>query len=205
MLFPIVAALIGLTIFYGGGTLQKHESIPELPGLLVPQSTGKERQIVSMTHDASMYTERVRRVAIIGNHKYGKAAPIHESRTSIGSTNGSMEANFLTAITKCISDIIDIIPFPVTGQTLYESGDLTDNAPADLFIGGTPSNEPDLLESTGPGSSSDEDVTVFDGVDPLEPVMNYLYSVTETYILNLDSGVAATNATAVNTKVCINK
>lgn len=205
MLFPIVAALIGLTIFYGGGTLQKHESIPELPGLLVPKSTGKERQIVSMTHDASMYTERMRRIAIIGNHKYGKAAPIHESRTSIGSTNGSMEANFLTAITKCISDITTIVPFPVTGQTIYESGDLTDNAPADLFIGGTPSNQPDLLESGGVSALPDDQVTVFDGLDPLAPVMNILYSVTEAYILNLDGGVAATNATVVNTKVCVNK
>jgi len=63
--------LLGLLVYFGAQTRkQEKQSIPGLPSLLVPQSTGKERSIVSKTHDASMYTERVRRSAIMANHSW---------------------------------------------------------------------------------------------------------------------------------------
>ena len=70
---------------------------PSLPYSLVPQQVGKQKQIQSKHGDASMYTEMNRRRAIIYGMS-GKRNEIRETKTSIGSTNGSLEAFFLTAI-----------------------------------------------------------------------------------------------------------
>lgn len=79
---------------------------PELPPFLVPVETGKTKKYVSMTRDAGMYTERTRRSAIIGipDPRYGYK----------GSTNGSLEWNFLTSVcTTC--------QFPRVCPTVYET------------------------------------------------------------------------------------
>ena len=59
----------------------------------VPIDVRRNKVYVSMTKDASMFTERARRTAIIGNPNgvYGDK----------GSTNGSLEWNFLTSICVC--------------------------------------------------------------------------------------------------------
>lgn len=64
----------------------------------VPIDANKPRSFVNKTSDAGMYIERVRRVAIISNPNavYG-----HK-----GSTNGSLEWNFLTSVCVCPLDRI---------------------------------------------------------------------------------------------------
>ncbi len=72
--------------------LHKDDPLPSgLPW--VPIDANKHRSFVSMTRDAGMYTERTRRTAIISNPNanYGYK----------GSTNGSLEWNFLTSICVC--------------------------------------------------------------------------------------------------------
>lgn len=64
---------------------------PKLPW--VPIDVRKTKHYVSQTKDAGMYIERVRRSAIIGNPTL---SPSYK-----GSTNGSMEWNFLTGVCIC--------------------------------------------------------------------------------------------------------
>ncbi len=64
---------------------------PKLPW--VPIDVRKTKHYVSQTKDAGMYIERVRRSAIIGNPTL---SPSYK-----GSTNGSMEWNFLTGVCVC--------------------------------------------------------------------------------------------------------
>jgi hypothetical protein len=73
--------------------LQKDEPMIQHFLPFTPIDVRKNKVYVSMTKDASMYTERARRTAIIGNPNgvYGYK----------GSTNGSLEWNFLTSICVC--------------------------------------------------------------------------------------------------------
>ena len=59
----------------------------------VPISTGKERSFVSKTRDAGMYTENLRRVAVISGNCGGAGMPKYK-----GSTNGSLEFYFLSGL-----------------------------------------------------------------------------------------------------------
>ena len=63
-------------------------------GLLVPQETGKTKQIVSKTGDASMHIEKIRRQTI---KSIGSAKPltIKESTYQLGSATGAIETFFI--------------------------------------------------------------------------------------------------------------
>jgi hypothetical protein len=126
-----VTFLLGLLVYFGvQTTTQEKHSIPELPGFLVPQSTGKERPIVSKTHDASMYTERARRTAILKNHSYCATDPraIRESNITAGFSNGAVEAYMLTSICTFPSrrGFKEEVPVPCV-ETIYDGGSPFDN------------------------------------------------------------------------------
>ena len=72
-----------------------YSSEPKAPTELpwVPIQAGKQRSFHSQTRDASMYTERMRRTAIISN------PDLVVGNKSSG--NGSLEWNFLTGICVC--------------------------------------------------------------------------------------------------------
>jgi hypothetical protein len=86
----VVLGLLALVLF-----AQAYSAVdspqPELPW--VPIQVGKSRSFHSQTRDAGMYIEAVRRKAIISNPDavYGYK----------GSTNGSLEWNFLTGVCVC--------------------------------------------------------------------------------------------------------
>lgn len=83
----------------------------------VPIDANKHRSFVNQTRDAGMFTERTRRTAIIGNPNgvYGYK----------GSTNGSLEWNFLTSICVCPSRKGDICPAEPT-PVIWSNGDADD-------------------------------------------------------------------------------
>ena len=73
-------------------TFFSQQSIPtELPW--VPIQVGKTKVYTNQTRDAGMYIERQRRIAIIQNQSGNVGYK--------GSTNGSLEWNFLTGICVC--------------------------------------------------------------------------------------------------------
>lgn len=193
MLFPLIAALVGFTLLYTGSA-DVAKSIPELPGLLVPQSTGKERPIVSMTKDASMYTERKRRSAIMAVHSCGSIYnnPIRESNITAGATNGYMEAYMLSSI--CNIRLPPFIPPPppppppVIDEIIYTS-DLPVDEYQDVFDGGAAGL--DLVSSEQYYDSGDPltvPVSVFDGIDPLANIMDIIYSQFSNDTPSLDAG-----------------
>ena len=90
--------IVSTLLLYLGLTFQKKEiSNPVLPRLLVPLQVGKTHHIQSMTKDASMFTEMNRRRAIQSSGRFQKNK-LKETRTSTGSTSGSIETFFLTSI-----------------------------------------------------------------------------------------------------------
>jgi len=104
IMIGLMTVAVGLLI--SNAISNRDKPIPNLPPFLVPVETGKTKKYVSMTRDAGMYTERARRSAIIGipDPRYGYK----------GSTNGSLEWNFLTSVcTTC--------PFPRVCPTVYET------------------------------------------------------------------------------------
>ena len=133
-----VTFLLGLLVYFGvQTTTQEKQSIPELPSLLVPQSTGKERFIVSKTHDASMYTERARRTAIIKNHSncLSNPRPIKESNITAGFSNGSVEAYMLTSICTFPAKAVIEEQLPLDcAEIVYDGGSPFDNFT--LFLDG---------------------------------------------------------------------
>lgn len=89
---------------------------PSLPFMLAPQQVGRTKHIQSKSGDASMFTEKSRRRAII-HAMAGKRDTIKETRVSIGSTNGSLEAYFLTSIINnpipTVSDVVEKICYSI--------------------------------------------------------------------------------------------
>ncbi len=86
----LLATIIGL--YTWKAYLHQNDPPPsQLPW--VPIDANKPRSFVNKTNDAGMYIERVRRVAIIGNPSGNVGYK--------GSTNGSLEWNFLTSICVC--------------------------------------------------------------------------------------------------------
>ena len=89
---------------------------PSLPYMLAPQQVGRTKHIQSKSGDASMFTEKSRRRAIIYGMG-GKRDTIKETRVSTGSTNGSLEAYFLTSIASppiaTLSDVVGKICYSI--------------------------------------------------------------------------------------------
>jgi len=92
----------------------------------VPIDANKHRSFVSMTRDAGMYTERARRTAIISNPNgvYGYK----------GSTNGSLEWNFLTSICVCPGRQEPICP--PAPNVVWSDGDADDEICDGVDAGG---------------------------------------------------------------------
>lgn len=190
MLFPLLAALVAITLFYGERASVPQKFERDLPQLLVPQSTGKERQIVSMTRDASMYTERNRRTAIMAVHscKGSNSNPIRESNKTAGFTNGVVEAYMLSSI----CNISPLIEQPICITNIYDGGFPYDDF-QDILDGDDPGIDDPIYDIyyDGGGPSSNF-VTVFDGLDPLANVMDILYSRLNNIPI-LDGGKPNTN------------
>lgn len=106
--FTINTLFIGLlSLFLGYGMLSYYLQKPdpyEIPtgALPVPIQVGRNKIIVSKTGDASMSTEYRRRRAIIGSNSCG----ITPKFSHQGSTNGSLETYFLSAM--CPTFVKDI-------------------------------------------------------------------------------------------------
>lgn len=125
----LISIFIGALVYYSWAPVSININ-PVRSGLLVAQDTGKTKQIVSKTGDASMVTEKSRRCAIKKTHS---SKPTFKS--NLGSLSGALETFFITAVCAesraiCPQDIIfdgggagDEF-CPVEGNTIYDAGGL---------------------------------------------------------------------------------
>lgn len=95
-------------------------------GLLVAQETGKTKQIVSKTGDASMRVELKRRRAIQSNGRL-----TNKFNANLGSISGAIETYMITSICTCECPPTDILfdgggaideLCPIHGDNVYDAG-----------------------------------------------------------------------------------
>lgn len=107
----------------------------------VPIDVRKTKVYVSQTRDASMYTERSRRVANIGNKSRGFS--------SKGSDNGYLDA-FLTSICVCPIPIIPICP--PAPDVIFDGGNASSEI-CDIVDGGNAESEYEALDFGNAGTN----------------------------------------------------
>jgi hypothetical protein len=73
------------------------DQVPDVPGFLVPVSTGKERSIGGGNHDASMFIQSQRRKATVNGH-WSSGRVMKESTHTMGFTTGVVEVTVLSNI-----------------------------------------------------------------------------------------------------------
>jgi len=73
------------------------DQIPNVPGFLVPISTGKERTTGSGNRDASMYTQYVRRKSTVDGY-WASGRVMRETTHTSGSTSGAVEVFVLSNV-----------------------------------------------------------------------------------------------------------
>ena len=124
----LLTAVIGL--YTWRAFLHQNEPPPsQLPW--VPIDANKQRSFVNKTSDAGLYIERTRRVAIIGNPS--------GSVSYKGSTNGSLEWNFLTSV--CVCPGRNVVPpvgpiCPPAPNVVLSAGDADDEICDNIDAGG---------------------------------------------------------------------
>jgi hypothetical protein len=106
----LLSLFIGVLVYYSRAPVVLIN--PMRSGLLVAQDTGKTKQIVSKTGDASMVTEKTRRIAIGSN----RTQSIKETTYQKGSVTGALEM-MLTSI----------CPAYIMYSTYYDAGTATND------------------------------------------------------------------------------
>jgi len=130
----IVMGLMTLAFGYAMWTMWTAPSEPHIQHFLpfTPIDVRKTKVYVSKTRDAGMYTERARRVAVIGN----RTGPFSYK----GSTNGYLDA-FLTAI--CVCPPKDVCP--PAPDVIWDGGNATSEV-CDIVDGGNANTEADAVD-----------------------------------------------------------
>lgn len=139
----IALGLLALVVLYHSYTLFLNREAPPPSPLPVPVQTHKSRSFHSQTRDAGLYTEGVRRRAIIGNPNLVVG---HK-----GSTNGSLEWNFLTGLcTGCVrgGPACPAHPTPV----IWSDGDADDEI-CDIVDAGGAFGGYDVVDFGGAGAN----------------------------------------------------
>lgn len=114
----IALALFGFGALYvGWKTYTYYTPIQHSKQLLTPwnHQEGKTHYVQSKTGDASMFIQKVRRRAIAEVQRAPGKAPLRETRTSIGYTNGVVETYF-------IDPRFPSVPVPVVEGIILEGG-----------------------------------------------------------------------------------
>ena len=145
-------------LLYNAYETSKKPVIPDLPGFLVPQQVGKQRNLGGSSRDASMFTENTRRRAVI----YGKiGSPRHvmkETTHTTGFSTGVVDMS-LTGICERICEKI-YVSIVEGGDAQYEGTDILDGNGTDVLNGGPACQDCHGYDAQG---AATEATNVFDG------------------------------------------
>ena len=122
----VVALLTAIIGMYSWRAFLHQDEPPPSQLPWVPIDANKPRSFVNKTSDAGLHIERVRRTAIIGNPS--------GSVSYKGSTNGSLEWNFLTSVCVCPPRIPVCPPEPT--PVIWSDGDANDEICDNVDAGG---------------------------------------------------------------------
>jgi len=126
----VVALLTAIIGMYSWRAFLHQDEPPPSQLPWVPIDANKPRSFVNKTSDAGLHIERVRRTAIIGNPS--------GSVSYKGSTNGSLEWNFLTSVCVCPprKPVCPPEPTPVIWSDGDANDEICDNVDAGGAFGG---------------------------------------------------------------------
>jgi hypothetical protein len=145
-------------LLYNAYETSKKPVIPDLPGFLVPQQVGKQRNLGGSSRDASMFTENTRRRAVI----YGKiGSPRHvmrETTHTTGFSTGVVDMS-LTGICERICEKI-YVSIVEGGNAEYEGTDILDGNGEGVLDGGPACQDCYGYDAQTAGTEAS---TIFDG------------------------------------------
>lgn len=119
--------LVGAQIAYASFSLRQGFVPSQLPW--VPIQVGKSKTYTHKTQDASMFIEASRRRAIKGGNTYGRNIDPRVNFWQRGSTNGTLETFFISAVCPALSSV-----FP--SAILYDGG-TAENENRPIYDAGT--------------------------------------------------------------------
>ena len=93
---------------YQQAKLPELDQVPNVPGFLVPISTGKERVTSSGNRDASMYTQSVRRKATV-NGFWASGRVMKETTHTTGFTTGVVEVYELSDVCVRVCKQVEVV------------------------------------------------------------------------------------------------
>jgi hypothetical protein len=123
------------------------DQVPDVPGFLVPISTGKERVTSGGNRDASMYTQRVRRKAIVDGF-WASGRVMKETTHTTGFSTGVVEVYELSDVCVRICKKVEEVCASILDGgnsaseycAAYDGGDSTSNYQNSLDGGGAGTN-----------------------------------------------------------------
>ena len=126
------------------------DQVPNVPGFLVPISTGKERVTSSGNRDASMYTQYVRRKATVDGH-WASGRTMRETTHTTGFTTGVVEVFELSDV--CVRTCAKIAEIAKVCSSILDGGSARSDYCA-AYDGGSAGTESVIIADGGSAATS---------------------------------------------------
>jgi len=167
------------------------DQVPDVPGFLVPISTGKERVTSGGNRDASMYTQRVRRKAIVDGF-WASGRVMKETTHTKGFTTGVVEVYELSDVCVRICKKVEEVC-----ASILDGGNARSEYCAAYTGGDATSEYTNSLDGGNAGTNICADAVCAAILEGGDAMAAYCYTYDGGGIVSLDAGSADTNVCAV--------
>jgi hypothetical protein len=167
------------------------DQVPDVPGFLVPISTGKERVTSGGNRDASMYTQRVRRKAIVDGF-WASGRVMKETTHTKGFTTGVVEVYELSDVCVRICKKVEEVC-----ASILDGGNSASEYCAAYTGGDATSNYPNSLDGGNAGTNVCADAVCAAILEGGDAMAAYCHTYDGGGIVTLDAGSSDTNVCAV--------
>jgi len=167
------------------------DQVPDVPGFLVPISTGKERVTSGGNRDASMYTQRVRRKAIVDGF-WASGRVMKETTHTKGFTTGVVEVYELSDVCVRICKKVEEVC-----ASILDGGNARSEYCAAYTGGDATSEYTNTLDGGNAGTNICAEAVCAAILEGGDAMAAYCYTYDGGGIVSLDAGSADTNVCAV--------